>query len=281
MAYIGDVVPYEQRQQVLGRFLTGQISGLLFGQVAGGVLGDLFGWRNVFFILGGIVRARRRRACLRADASIRRRAQRAARRQRHGGLIAEYAAVLRTPWARYRADLRVRRSRPCSTRSFAYIGADLHRGSGRLQRWSAWWSAASPSAGCSTPAMVKLLVNRLGQVGLVIAGGAIAVGWLSSRWRFSRSGGSRRPRSSRSGSASTWCTTRCQTNATQMTPQARGTAVAIFSSALYMGITRGRRAWRRRSSTVSAPCRFSSSRRIVLSAGRYRVRALAQAPATP
>ena len=30
-----------------------------------------------------------------------------------------------------------------------------------------------------------------------------------------------------------------QTNATQMTPEARGTAVAIFSSALYLGQTLG------------------------------------------
>jgi predicted MFS family arabinose efflux permease len=30
-----------------------------------------------------------------------------------------------------------------------------------------------------------------------------------------------------------------QTNATQMTPQARGTAVAIFSSAIYLGQTAG------------------------------------------
>jgi predicted MFS family arabinose efflux permease len=30
-----------------------------------------------------------------------------------------------------------------------------------------------------------------------------------------------------------------QTNATQMTPQARGTAVALFSSALYLGQTAG------------------------------------------
>ena len=30
-----------------------------------------------------------------------------------------------------------------------------------------------------------------------------------------------------------------QTNATQMAPQARATALAIFSSALYMGITAG------------------------------------------
>ncbi len=39
-AFIGDVVPYEQRQQVLGRYLSGQITGQLFGQAAGGIIGD-------------------------------------------------------------------------------------------------------------------------------------------------------------------------------------------------------------------------------------------------
>ncbi|HSJ42654.1 MAG TPA: MFS transporter, partial [Xanthobacteraceae bacterium] len=48
LAFLGDVIPYERRQQVLGTFLSGQIFGQLFGQAAGGVLGDLFGWRNVF-----------------------------------------------------------------------------------------------------------------------------------------------------------------------------------------------------------------------------------------
>ena len=43
LAYVGDVVPYDQRQQVLGRFLTGQVPGQLFGQAAGGVIGDHFG----------------------------------------------------------------------------------------------------------------------------------------------------------------------------------------------------------------------------------------------
>src|SRR5262245_6761512 len=54
MAYIGDVTPYERRQQVLGRYLSGQISGQLFGQAAGGVIGDLTGWRSVFFVLAAI-----------------------------------------------------------------------------------------------------------------------------------------------------------------------------------------------------------------------------------
>src|SRR5919204_6043806 len=54
MAYVGDVTPYERRQPILARYLSGQIFGQLFGQAAGGVLGDLFGWRNVFFVLAGM-----------------------------------------------------------------------------------------------------------------------------------------------------------------------------------------------------------------------------------
>jgi len=42
LAYIGDVVPYEQRQQLLGRFLAAQVLGQMFGQAAGGIVGDYF-----------------------------------------------------------------------------------------------------------------------------------------------------------------------------------------------------------------------------------------------
>ena len=59
LAYIGDVVPYEQRQQVLGRFLTGQVLGQMFGQAAGGIVGDFFGWRTMFFVLAATAGARR------------------------------------------------------------------------------------------------------------------------------------------------------------------------------------------------------------------------------
>src|SRR5208283_938165 len=41
MAYVGDVTPHDKLQPILARYLTGQILGQLFGQAAGGVLGDL------------------------------------------------------------------------------------------------------------------------------------------------------------------------------------------------------------------------------------------------
>ena len=41
MAWIGDHTPYQNRQAVLARFLTGQILGLACGQLMGGLLADL------------------------------------------------------------------------------------------------------------------------------------------------------------------------------------------------------------------------------------------------
>src|SRR4029078_11229368 len=55
IAYVWDVTPYERRQPILARYLSGQIFGQLFGQAAGGVLGDLFGWRHVFFLLAAML----------------------------------------------------------------------------------------------------------------------------------------------------------------------------------------------------------------------------------
>src|SRR5258706_14220994 len=51
MAWIGDVVPYEQRQPVLARFLIGQIVGVAMGQLLGGLAADFLGWRVPFYLL--------------------------------------------------------------------------------------------------------------------------------------------------------------------------------------------------------------------------------------
>jgi predicted MFS family arabinose efflux permease len=54
IAWVGDVVASGERQQILARFLSGQILGLLAGQIGGGVLGEYFGWRSAFLFIGTI-----------------------------------------------------------------------------------------------------------------------------------------------------------------------------------------------------------------------------------
>jgi predicted MFS family arabinose efflux permease len=236
MAYIGDVVPYEQRQPVLGRYLAGQISGLLFGQVAGGVLGDLFGWRSVFFILGGIfaVAAVALAAELAFNPATR---ASSARPKRTGGLIAEYRIVLGSPWARL-ITICVFVEAALLYAVLSFIGADLHLRFGLSFTMVGLVVGCFAIGGLLYTFAVRVLVNRLGQIGLVIAGGVlVSIGFLTLSfqqvWWFAPVA------TALIGLGFYMVHNTLQTNATQMAPKARATALAIFSSALYMGITAG------------------------------------------
>jgi len=54
LAVAGDRVPVQQRQVAIGRLLFAAMSGNLLGASGAGVIGDLFGWRGVFFVTGAI-----------------------------------------------------------------------------------------------------------------------------------------------------------------------------------------------------------------------------------
>ena len=236
MAYVGDVIPYERRQPILGRYLTGQILGQLSGQAMGGVLGDLMGWRNVFFVLSAVFAAATAGLVFELIANpLTREAGHPNETSR--GFIADYAAVLTTPFARL-VIVTAFVENVLLWGAFAYIGAHLR------QRFNLSFTLIGLSVGCFGiggliyAGLVKLFVSRLGQVGLATGGGfIIAAGYATlaaaSVWWLAP--------------AATICIglgfymlhNTLQTNATQMTPQARGTAVAIFSSAIFIGQTIG------------------------------------------
>jgi predicted MFS family arabinose efflux permease len=52
MAYLGDVVPYADRQATLGRFLTGMVMAQMLTGPISGVIGQHAGWRYSFLVLG-------------------------------------------------------------------------------------------------------------------------------------------------------------------------------------------------------------------------------------
>lgn len=54
LAIAGDRVPVKQRQVAIGRLLFAAMSGNLLGASCAGVIGDLIGWRGVFFTTGAI-----------------------------------------------------------------------------------------------------------------------------------------------------------------------------------------------------------------------------------
>ncbi|MGB6538173.1 MAG: MFS transporter [Xanthobacteraceae bacterium] len=53
VAIVGDLIPVHARQVAIGRLLAVGLTGNLIGAVISGVIGDLLGWRGVFFSIGG------------------------------------------------------------------------------------------------------------------------------------------------------------------------------------------------------------------------------------
>ncbi len=52
LAIVGDLVPVHERQVAIGRLLAVGLTGNLIGATISGVIGDLLGWRGVFFSIG-------------------------------------------------------------------------------------------------------------------------------------------------------------------------------------------------------------------------------------
>ena len=236
LAFVGDVIPYERRQQVIGRFLSGQILGQLFGQAAGGVLGDYFGWRNVFFILAALLAV----ATLGLFYELWRNPvthANAAPENRGRGFIADYSAVLRSPWSRAMIVFAFIES-GAMYGAFTYVGADLHLRFGVGFTLIGLFVGTFAVGGLIYSLSVHVLVNGFGPIGLAAGGGALlALAYVTLAFE---------PNPFIAPAAIVliglgfyMLHNTLQTNATQMTPEARGTAVAIFSSALYLGQTAG------------------------------------------
>ncbi len=54
IAWIGDQVAYERRQETLARFSGATLSGMMVGQWFGGFAAQNFGWRPAFLVLSGV-----------------------------------------------------------------------------------------------------------------------------------------------------------------------------------------------------------------------------------
>jgi MFS transporter, YNFM family, putative membrane transport protein len=236
LAFVGDVIPYERRQQVIGRFLSGQILGQLFGQAAGGVLGDYFGWRNVFFLLAGLLATATLGLFYELWRNPITHARNAPAQPGHG-FISDYTAVLRSSWARAVIALAFIES-GAMFGAFTYVGADLHLRFGVGFTLVGLFVGAFAIGGLIYSLSVRVLVARFGPVGLAGGGGAlIALAYVTLA--FEPFAWIAPIAITTVGLGFYMLHNTLQTNATQMTPEARGTAVAIFSSALYLGQTAG------------------------------------------
>jgi predicted MFS family arabinose efflux permease len=235
MAFIGDHVPYERRQTVLARFLTGTILGIVSGQVFGGVLGEMVGWRAVFLLLGAVflvvgalllVEVRSPRVPpprLTGSISLR-------------SLLHGYALLLRRPWTR------IVLATVCAEAflfygAFTFVGAYLHEVFELDYATVGILLGFMGLGGLLYALTVRPLVQALGERGLALCGGvAIAGAFVAVA---SGSLAAMAPAIALLGLGLHMLHNTLQTNATQMAPEARGLAVSTFANVLFIGQAAG------------------------------------------
>ncbi len=238
MAWIGDVVPYEQRQPVLARFLIGQILGVSVGQMLGGLAADFLGWRVPFFIIaGGFV------AVSVLLFSMQRRlpahALGVSRDEGHvlQRMFREFWLVLRQPWARV-VTLTVFLEGAFLFGAFAFIATHLHLTHGLTLSAAGSVVMLFGFGGFLFATSSRMFVQRLGETGLAFWGGiAMFVSLLAIAllpiWWWSV------PACFVAGLGFYMLHNTLQTNATQMAPDRRGAAVAAFAFCFFTGQSAG------------------------------------------
>lgn len=228
MAWIGDHVPYEHRQVTLAQFMTGTILGMSAGLVIGGVLTDTLGWRWSFVLLAlmyvvvGVWLLRQLKGVPETERNP-------------GGfrIIEPLATVFALPWARV-VLLVVLIEGALVFGGLSFVPAYLQQTQGITSTAAGLVTAFFGLGAMLYVFRAKWLVGRFGETRLTFAGGwvlgACYLLYLSgSHWSWAVL-------------ASVFCGLGyyllhavLQTNATQMAPEVRGTAVSLFASFLFMG----------------------------------------------
>jgi predicted MFS family arabinose efflux permease len=233
IAWIGDVVEYDRRQSVLARFLTGHIFGFAGGQLVGGLAAEYWSWRVPFVGLA-LWYAAAAVVLVRMNRSVPPPILAHTAPQRFGsGLLVDFGYVLRQRWARI-VLVTVFLEGAAMFGPFAFLPTHLHVVYGLSLAVAGGCLMLYAAGGLAFVMLAPVLVRRFGEVGLAAGGGVVLcialllVGLASSLLVALVA-------CFLAGLGFYMLHNTLQTNATQMAPQRRGAAVALFASCLFMG----------------------------------------------
>ncbi|HEY0295483.1 MAG TPA: MFS transporter [Bordetella sp.] len=278
MAWIGDHVSYERRQATLARFLTGTVMGMAFGQMAGGWFADALGWRwafgamlVIYLVVGALLFFEvRRQSALGEGKGL---------GAGSAGLLAQGRQVLGVPWARV-VLATVFLEGLCVFGALAFVPAYLHDRFDLSLTHAGGVMALYAAGGFAYTLVAGRVIKALGERGLAVSGGfvlclAYLCYLLGPSWYWSV------PASLMAGFGYYLLHATLQTNATQMVPAARGTAVAWFASCLFLGQAVGVALAGSVVDVTGAPVLFAVSAAALLLLGLFFSQALHRRAAIP
>ncbi|KRC30968.1 MFS transporter [Acidovorax sp. Root219] len=242
MAWIGDSVAYEQRQETLARLMVATVSGMMAGQWFGGFAVEALGWRwafavlSVLFLTAATLLLRQMRATVAGAAAA-------------GDHPAEPAAfslpaylattgrLLRMPRVRWVLAI-VAVEGALGFGTMAFVPARMVDGFGLSASAAGGVMVLYGVGGLVYSLMARRWLALLGEKGLALLGAMmIAVGLLLLAWAplvhlavvgcFC------------AGLGFYMLHNTLQVQATQMAPEARGTAVTLFACLLFLGQSLG------------------------------------------
>ncbi|MBW6399128.1 MFS transporter [Roseomonas sp. HJA6] len=228
IAWIGDAVPYEERQATIGRFLTGMVMAqLLIGPISG-MVAEFAGWRASFLMLAAL-------ALVVGALLLRRTLRMPPERSEARGLgLGQYARLLGAPAGRRLMAAAAVDGLALFGGAFPFTGAYLIEIFGLNAGEAGLVVAVFGLGSFLYTRLARRMVGLLGETGLIAVGGAtlaialagIAVApgwWLVAVLQLPM------------GMAFYMFHGVLQARATEALPEARATAVSAFAMALFLG----------------------------------------------
>ncbi len=229
LAYVGDAVPYAQRQAALGRVVSIAALGGVLSAALGGVSATVLGWRAIFLVYG-LLALMIAGVLLRMPVSRARPSRPPAR-----GILAPYRAIFELAGVRAGALYGlVFLEGFTATSTLGYLGALLFERDRFSYAVIGALLTLNGVASLLAGRVVGRLVLRLGERGMLLSGGTLLTGAylvinLQPTLLFF-------PLAMLlSGAGFVVAHSTLQTRATELVPTMRGTAVALFAFALFFG----------------------------------------------
>ncbi len=274
LAWVGDTVHYEQRQETLARLGLGTMLGITAGQLFGGLLTDTLGWRWAFMLMAT------------AFASVsfllwqQHKHLEPAAQQAHAplGFFKQLKQVAFNPWARTFLSLALIEGATVFG-VLAVTAAHLHQVHHISLTLAGGTTALFGLGGMAYMATAKKTIQRFGEVGLALYGGlsfgiAFVVVAFSPWWQLAL------PSCFVAGFAFAMLHNTMQAKATQLLPTARATGVTLFAGFMFLGQSLGVLVLAELFNHVSSQYVLGADALLVCALGLFLSRAIAKRNAT-